>query len=114
MTELPDYREKFGNRLRALRETAGLSIDRASEKGGISPTFWGSVERAEQEPCLNTICGFAKGVGVPTRTLIRFDDEDTADSVRGELNNILDLLTPDQLSLVLDISRSVCNYKPTL
>ena len=110
--ELPDYRIKFGNRVRSLRETASLSIERASEMGGVSPTFWGSVERADQEPCLNIIFGFAKGVGVSARTLVTFEHKDIDDAVRNELNNLLDLFTHDQLRLALDLSRSVYNYKP--
>ena len=110
--ELPDYRVKFGNRVRSLREAANLSIERASEHGGVSPTFWGSVERADQEPCLNIIFGFAKGVGVVARTLVTFEHEDIDDEVRKELNNLLDLFTPDQLRLALDLSRSVYNHKP--
>lgn len=112
VTELPDYREKFGNRVRSLREAASLSIERASELGGLSTNFWGSVERAEQEPCLNTILGFAKGIGVSGRTLITFEHEDLDDEVRKELDNLLDLFTPDQLRLALDITKSVYNYRP--
>lgn len=110
--ELPDYRVKFGNRVRSLREAANLSIERASEQGGVSPTFWGSVERADQEPCLNIIFGFAKGVGVSARTLVTFEHEDIDDEVRKELNSLLDLFTPSQLRLALDLARSVYNYKP--
>jgi len=109
--ELPDYRVKFGNRVRSLREAANLSIERTSEQGGVSPTFWGSVERADQEPCLNIIFGFAKGVGVSARTLVTFEHENIDDEVRKELNNLLDLYTPDQLRLALDLLRSVYNYK---
>lgn len=110
--ELPDYRAKFGNRVRSLREAANFSIERASEQGGVSPTFWGSVERADQEPCLNIIFGFAKGVGVSARTLVTFENEDIDDEVRKELNNLLDLFTPSQLRLALDLARSVYNYNP--
>lgn len=114
MIEPPDYREKFANRVRSLREAANLSIERASEQGGLSPTFWGSVERAAQEPCLNTIFGFAQGLGTSGRTLMTFEHEDDDDEVRRELNNLLDLFTPDQLRLSLDISRSIYKYKPAL
>jgi transcriptional regulator with XRE-family HTH domain len=112
VVELPDYREQFGNRVRSLREAADLTIERASEQGGLSPTFWGDVERAEKEPCLNTILGFAKGLGISGRTLITFDNDEIRDQVRQELNNLLDLFTPDQLRLALEISRLVYNYKP--
>jgi transcriptional regulator with XRE-family HTH domain len=111
--EVTDYRERFANRVRSLREAAHLSIEAASEEGGVSPTFWGNVERAEQEPCLNIIFGFAKGLGISGATLIAFEDEGVHEELRGELNNVLDLLSADQLRLALDVSRLIYNYKPT-
>lgn len=112
MAELSDYRERFANRVRSLREAANLSIEKASEQGGLSPTFWGSVERMAQEPCLNTIFCFAQGLGVSGRTLMTVDQEEVPDEIRGELNKLLDLFTPAQLHLVLDISKLVYEYKP--
>ena len=108
---LPDYRERFANRLRFLREAAELSIEKASEQGGLSANFWGSVERMVQEPCLNSIFGFAEGLGISVRTLMTFDGEDTHDQERKELNTLLDLLTPEQLLLTLKISMLIYNYK---
>jgi len=108
---LPDYRERFANRLRFLREAAELSIEKASEQGGLSTNFWGSVERMVQEPCLNSIFGFAKGLGISVRTLMTLEEESAQDQERKELNNLLDLLTPDQLHLSLQVSRLIYNYK---
>ena len=106
-----DYRERFANRLRSLREAAGLSIDKASEQGGLSTNFWGSVERMEKEPCLDTISGFARGLGISVRTLMTLEGDDTYDPHRKELNSILDLLRPDEVVLILKISKLVYNYK---
>lgn len=111
MPFLPDYQERFANRVRSLRETAGLSIEKASEQGGLSPNFWGSVERMVQEPCLNSIFGLARGLGVPPRTLMTIDEDDFRDPERKELNSLLDLLTSEQLLLTLQISRLIYRYK---
>lgn len=111
MASLPDYQERFANRLRSLRETAGLSIEKASEQGGLSTNFWGGVERMVQEPCLNSIFGFAEGLGVPVRTLMTIEGDDVYDPERKELNTLLDLLTPEQLLLTLRISRLIYGYK---
>ena len=112
MTELPDYREQFANRVRSLRETANLSIERASEQGGLSTNFWGSVERMAQEPCLNTILAFAKGLGISGYVLMTFEQQGEHDQQRRELNSLLDLFSPQQLRLALDISRLIYDYKP--
>ena len=106
-----DYRERFANRLRSLREAAGLSIDKASEQGGLSTNFWGSVERMEKEPCLDTISGFATGLGISVRTLMTLEGDDTYDPERKELNSILDLLRPEEVVLILKISKLIYNYK---
>lgn len=64
-----------------------------------------------QEPCLNSIYGFAKGLGISARTLMTFEGEDVRDPERKELDTLLDLLTPEQLLLALKISNLVYNYK---
>ena len=110
--EVPDYRAQFASRVRSLREAAHLSIETASEQGGVSPTFWGNVERAEQEPCLNIIFGFAKGLGISGATLLSFEDQGVHDELRKELNSVLDLLTADQMRLALNVSRLIYDYKP--
>jgi transcriptional regulator with XRE-family HTH domain len=107
----PDYRERFATRLRHLRDAAELSLEKASEQGGLSTNFWGSVERMVQEPCLNSIFGFAKGLGISVRTLMTLEEENAQDQERMELNTLLDLLTPEQLHLALQVSRLIYKYK---
>ena len=111
MASLTDYREQFANRLRSLREAAGLSIEKASEQGGLSTNFWGGVERMAQEPCLDSIVGFSKGLGITVRNLMTLEGEDAHDPEREQLNTLLDLLAPDQLLLTLNISRLIYKYK---
>ena len=105
------YRERFANRLRTLRSVAGLTIEKASDAGGLSPNFWGSVERNEQEPCLDSIFGFAKGLGITPSTLLTFEKEGDASPYRKELNLLLDLFTPEQARLVLEMSRLIYGYR---
>ena len=78
-----DYRESFANRLRNLRIAAGLSLEEASGRGGLSTNFWGSVERNEKEPCLNTIFSLAKGLGITPDVLIALEDKDRQTRIVG-------------------------------
>lgn len=64
-----------------------------------------------QEPCLDSISGFAKGLGISVGTLMTLESDDAHDPQRDELNAILDLLSPDQLLLTLEISKLIYNYK---
>jgi transcriptional regulator with XRE-family HTH domain len=107
-----DYRESFANRLRNLRIAAGLSLEDASGQGGLSTNFWGNVERNEQEPCLNTIYGLAKGLGISASVLIALEDKDRQPRDRQELDNLLDLLTPPQLQLAIQMTKLIYAYKP--
>lgn len=111
MASLTDHRERFANRLRSLREAAGLSIEKASEQGGLSTNFWGGVERMVQEPCLDSILGFAQGLGISVRTLMTLEGDDAHNPKREELNTLLDLLTPEQLLLTLEVSKLIYHYK---
>jgi transcriptional regulator with XRE-family HTH domain len=107
-----DYRESFANRLRNLRITAGLSLEEASGQGGLSTNFWGSVERNEKEPCLNTIFSLAKGLGITASVLMAVEDKDRQGQDRQELESLLDLLTPSQLQLAIQVSKLIYAYKP--
>lgn len=105
-----EYRELFANRLRRLRDAADLSIEEASERGGLSATFWGSVERMVQEPCLNSIFGFAKGLGITASVLMTFDEQDAQSQDRKELNSLLDLFSPSQVKLAHQMSKLIYDF----
>ena len=107
-----DYRDSFANRLRNLRIAAGLSLEEASGRGGLSTNFWGNLERNEQEACLNTIFSLAKGVGITASVLIALDEKDKQPPDRRELDRLLDLLTPAQLQLAIQVSTLIYAYKP--
>jgi transcriptional regulator with XRE-family HTH domain len=107
-----DHREAFANRLRSLRSAAGLSLEEASGRGGLSPNFWGSVERNEKEPCLDTICSLAKGLGITPDVLMTLEGKARQNQDRQELDTLLDLLTPSQLQLAIQVSKLIYAYKP--
>lgn len=64
----------------------------------------------EKEPCLDIISGFAKGLGISVRTLMTLEGDETYDPERKELNSILDLFRPDELILILKISKLIYHY----
>jgi len=111
VADLSDHRERFANRLRGLREAAKLSIEKASEQGRVSPTFWGNVERMEQEPCLDIIVGFAKGLRISVPNLMAFKDDEVRPKLRADLDNLLDLFNPQQLRLLTQIAQLIFDYK---
>ena len=102
-----NYRETFAERLRSLRVAADLTIEQASGRGELSPNFWGAVERNEQEPCLDSIYGFATGLGVSPAVLLNSHDRRIDNDMRRGLNDLLDLCNPQETQLVSQIANLI-------
>jgi transcriptional regulator with XRE-family HTH domain len=102
-----NYRGLFADRLRSLRLASDLTIEQASDRGELSSNFWGAVERNEQEPCLDSIFGFAKGLGTTPAALLSFADRSKNDELRVELNDLLDLCNPQETEMVHKIVKVV-------
>jgi transcriptional regulator with XRE-family HTH domain len=105
--------EMFANRVRNLRLAANLSIEKASELGGLSPGFWGEVERNVKEPCLESLYGFARGLGITVPVLLSFDNRDFQHDKRAELVALLDLFEADQLEFINNIALQTFRYRST-
>jgi transcriptional regulator with XRE-family HTH domain len=99
-----NYREMFAERLRNLRNAGELTIEQASDQGELSSNFWGAVERNEQEPCLDSIFGFAKGLGTTPVALLNLDDRRNESDLRQNLSDLLDLCNPHEVQLVHQIA----------
>ena len=93
-----------------MRETAGLSIQGACDRGGISGKFWGKVERAEQGPCLLSICGMAQGLGVTLQILMSLEKGPSDNNPRSQMDDVLDLCNADQCELGLRIMRAIYEH----
>ena len=102
-----DYLSTFANRVRRLRETAGLSIQEACDRGELSTNFWGKVERAEQEPCLLSIRGIAQGLGISPQALLSLEEKPSDNTIKTQIANLLDLCSSDQLQLSLRIVKAI-------
>ncbi len=61
--------KRFGKRVRALREQAGLSQEALAAKAGIHRTYMGGVERGERNICLRNIVRLAAALRVHPRDL---------------------------------------------
>jgi transcriptional regulator with XRE-family HTH domain len=66
-----DICERFGQRIRQLREAKGLSQIALSEKVGVEQPYVSLVENGKQEPCLRNIELLAIGLDVPLGKLFK-------------------------------------------
>jgi len=66
-----DIVERFGERVRQLREAKGLSQIALAEKMGVEQPGISLVETGKQEPCLRYIELLALGLDVSLSTLFK-------------------------------------------
>jgi transcriptional regulator with XRE-family HTH domain len=102
-----DYLKTFATRVRRLRETAGLTIQEACDLCAVKVNTWGKIERGEQEPCLFVICEIARGLGISIDVLMTLRERPPNNSVRTQINDVLDLCRPDQCDLTLRIVKAI-------
>jgi transcriptional regulator with XRE-family HTH domain len=82
-------RRAFGQRVRSLRVTAGLSQMQLGGKAELDHTYIGGVERGERNLSLEAIGKLAKGLNVEPLDLFRYSSSSRANS---ELQEIVALL----------------------
>ena len=61
---------QFGQRLRELRRSAGLSQEELADRAGLDRTYVSSCERGHRNVSLITVCSFAAALSVAPATLL--------------------------------------------
>jgi transcriptional regulator with XRE-family HTH domain len=65
-----DLRAAFGQRLRALREKAGLSQEQLAERADLHWTYISGMERGRRNPGLNTLGRLARALNLSIEELL--------------------------------------------
>jgi XRE family transcriptional regulator, regulator of sulfur utilization len=79
--ELPDP-VAIGARVKALRESSGLSLRDLSERSGVSAPMLSQVERGETSPTLTVAARIASGLELRLSQLLRLDEDGAVTVVR--------------------------------
>ena len=66
--------ERFGYRVRELREAKGLSQEELAFKAGVHRTYLGGIERGERNPSLKNISLIANALGISLAELFLFGE----------------------------------------
>jgi transcriptional regulator with XRE-family HTH domain len=70
---VPSLREKFGQRLKAIRLARKLSQEQFAELLGISVDFLSLIERGINAPSFENLDAFAAQLNIPVLALFDFD-----------------------------------------
>jgi XRE family transcriptional regulator, regulator of sulfur utilization len=72
----------IGARVKALRESSGLSLRDLSERSGVSAPMLSQVERGETSPTLTVAARIASGLELRLSQLLRLDEDGAVTVVR--------------------------------
>jgi transcriptional regulator with XRE-family HTH domain len=70
---VPSLREKFGQRLKAIRSAKKLSQEQFAELLGISVDFLSLIERGINAPSFENLDAFSAQLNIPLSALFDFD-----------------------------------------
>jgi transcriptional regulator with XRE-family HTH domain len=62
---------EFGCEVRRRRHARGISLRELENRCGLTPSFIGSIENGERDPCLSTIEALAKGLDIEPAEFFR-------------------------------------------
>jgi len=106
----------IGARVKALRESAGLSLRDLSERSGVSAPMLSQVERGETSPTLTVAMRIATGLELRLSQLLRLDEGGAVTVVRAaqrrrggnrRRGHSFEVLTSEQPGQRAEISRHV-------
>jgi transcriptional regulator with XRE-family HTH domain len=106
----------IGARVKALRESSGLSLRDLAERSGVSAPMLSQVERGETSPTLTVAARIARGLELRLSQLLRLDEQGAVTIVRAgqrrrggnrKRGHSFEILTSDQPGQRAELSRHV-------
>lgn len=98
----------LGKRIRELRKSQNLTIERLAELTEINDKYLGSVERGEQNPSFKVLTKIAKALSVEITALFNNEHIDLSEkTLRSKIEGLLKKTNPDQLQTIFKIIRSI-------
>ena len=91
--------EALGERIRFLRTKKGFSQQKLAELADLSYKYIGEIERAQQNPTIQTLQKIADGLEVPLLELVHIEDSKLN---RQEIESEIQLLVHDALKSMTD------------
>ena len=102
-----EFLDELGARIRSLRQDLDLSIEKASERADLHPSYWSQCERAVRMPSLASIFKFSTALNVSVADLLTLESTPRPDAVSREIGLILREATPKHARTVIETARLI-------
>jgi len=110
----PDLLKRLGNRIRYLRNRAGVTQAQLAERVDISPEFMSRVERGLKAPSLDSANKIADALGITLSDLFDFQETQRGEKeelVKG-LQGMLAVADVETVKLVVEVGRTIVERHP--
>jgi hypothetical protein len=87
-------------------------LKRPVDEAACPPIFGETSNATKKNLAWTSICSLAKGLGITPDVLMTLEGKDRQNEDRQELDTLLDLFTPSQLQLAIQVSKLIYAYKP--
>jgi len=104
-----DLPKRLGNRIRQLRNRAGITQAQLAERVDISPEFMSRLERGLKAPSLDSADKIAHALGITLSELFDFQEArgGEKEELLSGLNTLLATADVDTVKLVVEGGRSI-------
>ncbi len=109
-----DLPKRLGNRIRQLRNRAGITQAQLAERVDISPEFMSRLERGLKAPSLDSADKIAHALGVSLSELFDFQEVrggEKEELVKG-LQGMLAVADVETVKLVVEVGRTIVERHP--
>ena len=97
---MKNFKEKFGKKLTQIRKKCGLSQEALAESVGIAPRNLSKIETGVTFPSIENLEKIITALNCKTSELFDFEHLANAVDLRQEINNKIENLDSDKLSIL--------------
>lgn len=110
MVKARNIQQALGEKIRLLRSKRGLSQQKLAELADMSYKFLGEIERAQQNPTIQTLQKIADGLEVSLSELVRIEDfelnrQETEREIQSLVEEALKSMSDEELPSLLSVIR---------
>jgi transcriptional regulator with XRE-family HTH domain len=103
-----DMKQLLGRRIRQLRRSRGLTIERLAERAHVGEKYLGDIERGKENPTVVTLEKLAVALSVKIYQILNFEHELQGEkALRRRIMQLVDRCNESELQMILKIVGAV-------